>query len=43
MFRDLKALRTNKSHILGSTIIGSREYTEIMCSILIVTKKTHIT
>jgi hypothetical protein len=42
MFRDLKALRTNKSHTLGSVIIGSREYMEIMCSIPIVTRMTHI-
>jgi hypothetical protein len=43
MFRELKALRTNKSHTLGSIIIGYREYTEIMCSIPIVTRMAHIT
>jgi hypothetical protein len=42
MFRELKALRTNKSHTLGSITIGSMEYMKIMCSIPIVTRMAHI-
>jgi hypothetical protein len=43
MFSELNALRTNKSHTLGSVIIGFREYTKIMCLIPIDTRMARIT